>query len=111
MSEPFTIAAVGSVILTEGIKFLYTQAGEVLKRWRERKTSSAKEDTKPDDVVLALPLPPAGVLDGTLVSPMVHFDRVEPLAESMIALWTSLGTYAQGFNRLRKNPLPEPVSI
>jgi hypothetical protein len=96
MPEPFTLALVGSVVLTEGIKFLYTQAGEVLKRWRERKASAAKEDTKPAEAVLALPSPPPGVLDGTLTSPVIHFDRVEPLAESMLGLWSSLGMYAQG---------------
>ena len=36
MSEPLTLTGVGVVVLTEGIKFLYAQAGESLKRWRER---------------------------------------------------------------------------
>ena len=37
MVDPLTLSTIGAVALTEGIKFLYEQAGEVLKRWRERK--------------------------------------------------------------------------
>src|SRR5437879_6867359 len=37
MAEPLTLALVGSVILSEGVKFLYAQAGDALKRWRPRK--------------------------------------------------------------------------
>ena len=42
MAEPLTLAAVGAVVLNEGVKFLYNQAGEVLKRWRERKKGGAE---------------------------------------------------------------------
>ena len=43
MVEPITLAAVGAVALNEGVKFLYAQAGEILKRRRDRKaTESAK---------------------------------------------------------------------
>ena len=44
MADPFTLGAVGAVVLTEGIKFLYGQAGEALKRWRERKAAGKNAD-------------------------------------------------------------------
>jgi hypothetical protein len=96
MAEPITLALLGSVMLTEGIKFLYGQAGEVLKRWRERKVSSGKEAAQPAEVTLLSPTPAADVLEGTMAPPVIHFDRVEPLADSMLGLWNSVGMYAQG---------------
>ena len=41
MPDPVTLAAVGGFALTEGIKFLYGQAGEALKHWQERKKAKA----------------------------------------------------------------------
>jgi len=51
MSDPTTLsaAAIGAAALTEGIKFLYGQAGEILKRWRERKDKAAQESTAQAD--------------------------------------------------------------
>ncbi len=38
MVEPFSVGALGARAATEGIKLLYGQAGEVLRRWRDRKS-------------------------------------------------------------------------
>lgn len=40
MSDPLTLTVVGTIVITEGIKFLYSQATEVLKIWRDNKASS-----------------------------------------------------------------------
>jgi hypothetical protein len=40
MVEPITLAALGATALAEGIKFLYAQAGETIKWWRERKSAA-----------------------------------------------------------------------
>jgi hypothetical protein len=48
MVEPFSL---GAIALTDGIKFLYAQAGEILKRRRER---------------TAAPIPAPGLLEGEL---------------------------------------------
>ena len=40
MVEPFSLGALGAIALTDGIKFLYAQAGEILKRRRERKDTA-----------------------------------------------------------------------
>jgi len=61
MAEPVTLAVLGGVVLTEGIKFLYAQAGELLKAWR-----AARADKKAEPAPAPLPplSPPVGVLDG-----------------------------------------------
>jgi hypothetical protein len=41
MADPFTLAAVGAVVLTEGIKFLYGQAAELITAWRQRRRATA----------------------------------------------------------------------
>jgi choline dehydrogenase-like flavoprotein len=51
MVEPFSLGALGAIALTDGIKFLYAQAGEILKRRRER---------------TAAPTPAPGLLEGEL---------------------------------------------
>ena len=96
MVEPITLAAVGSVVLTEGIKFLYKQAGEILKHWRERQADAAKQATTAPEANVADPK----LFEGTLAPLVVHFDRVEPLAPSLKDLWVSLTTYAQGLDEV-----------
>lgn len=102
MPEPITLAAVGTLVLTEGVKFLYAQAGEVLKRWREHKTRAQAEVPATSGAAAAetAPLPPPtnglSALEGQLAPLVVDFGRVEPLADSMRDLWGTLGAYAQG---------------
>ena len=55
MADPLTLAAVGAVALTEGIKFLYGQAGETLKRWRESKGTKAATATVTEPVQVKIP--------------------------------------------------------
>lgn len=95
MPDPLTLAAIGTVALTEGIKFLYGQAGEILKRWRERKDavkdpSSQLNKIEPTDIKL-----PA-VFEGQLSTPQIHFDAVEQVEEPLRGLWKDLSEYAQG---------------
>jgi hypothetical protein len=37
MSDPSSLSTVETAVLSEGVKFLYGQAGELLRRWRERR--------------------------------------------------------------------------
>jgi hypothetical protein len=59
MPDPATITlvGVGATVLGEGIKFLFGQAGELIKRWRERrdKKAAAAEPAKPIEVRVELP--------------------------------------------------------
>jgi len=99
MVEPITLAAVGTVALTEGIKFLYAQTGEVLKRWRERReaaeSSSASHDD-PADIDTKLP----EVFEGQLVEPKIHFEAVERIHKDLQETRKSLADYAQDIEKV-----------
>src|SRR5947209_12525557 len=102
MPEPITLAVVGAVALTEGVKFLYGQAGDILKRWRERRDAAnkaegeaSKDVTQPEakePVEVKLP----EVFEGQLSSPAIHYDAVEKLQEPMDELCDKLSGYAEG---------------
>jgi hypothetical protein len=59
MPEPVTLtaASIGAVALTEGIKFLYGQAGELLKRWRERKEQTGPESGSVNSWLVTVEIP------------------------------------------------------
>lgn len=71
MTDPLTLSVLGGVALTEGVKFLYGQATELLRRRRDRKAGEA------GDAEVALP-----ELDGELELPLrpdqAVVERVEP---------------------------------
>jgi len=95
MLDPLTLSAIGAVAITEGIKFLYGQTGELLKRWRERRdaakdTSIQLNKTEPADVELPL------VFEGQLSAPQIHFDAVERVEEQLRELRKDLSDYADG---------------
>lgn len=101
MLDPLTLSAIGAVAITEGIKFLYGQAGEILKRWRERKETAKAasiqlNNTEPIDVKL----PP--IFEGHLSAPLIHFDAVERVEEQLRELRKDLSDYADGI---------EPVDV
>ena len=90
MVDPFSMGALGALVATEGIKFLYNQAAEVLKRWRDRKAGKEAEAQVP----IRVPSPEA--LQGTLESPQVDFDAVDRLHDDIRQLAGVLGNYAGG---------------
>jgi hypothetical protein len=90
MVDPFSLGALGAVAATEGIKFLYGQATEVIKRWRDRKAGKQVEAEAP------IPVAGAEVLAGELDSPKVDFDAAERLHEDIKQLASVLGNYANG---------------
>lgn len=97
MPEPLTISAIlTTAALTEGVKFLYSQAGELLKRWRDRRDAASKDAaaaapaTEPVAVVL-----PATVFAGQFLAPQIHFEELERLAEPLRQLRRELVDYAE----------------
>jgi hypothetical protein len=88
MVDPFSLGAIGALAATEGIKFLYGQAAEVLARWRERK--SGKEADAP------IPVQNAEVLEGKLDPPRIDFEAAERLHDDIKTLASVLGNYANG---------------
>ena len=95
MAEPLTLALVGTVVLTEGIKFLYAQAGEALKRWQARKQQPGDKPAT-EQVPIANP-EAAGALQGNISTPLVlDHAKLDQLAESIVGLRRALGDYADG---------------
>jgi hypothetical protein len=99
MVEPITLAAVGTVALTEGVKFLYSQTGEVLKRWRERRDAAKSGNAPPNSTEpVDIKLPDA--FEGQLSDPKIHFDVVDRLEEKLRETWRSLAEYGQGIEKV-----------
>jgi hypothetical protein len=95
MPDPITLAAVGGTVLVEGIKFLYSQAGEVLKRWRARRDAAKEEAAQPEKPEpVEIKLTPA--FEGQLTNPQIHFDAVKRLEGNLREVVKDLSTYASG---------------
>jgi hypothetical protein len=95
MADPLTLAAVGAVALTEGIKFLYQQAGEALKRWRERKAAGKSAAVESVEVQL-----PSIAFAGELERPQLHLEAVEQLEQDLRDLRAVVADYAQGIDKV-----------
>jgi hypothetical protein len=98
--DPLTLSAVGGVVLGEGIKFLYNQAGEILRRRRERRETE-EQGQAPARVPEPVPVSAPDILEGELAPVAIDFEAVERLEQEVRALRSSLQDYAEGI---------EPVS-
>lgn len=88
MADPLTLVVLGGVAATEGIKFLYGQAAEVLKGWRERRHKNAE----PVDV----PIVANDVLDAAPTTTAVDPGVVEREQRELVRLVGALSPYAHG---------------
>jgi hypothetical protein len=79
--EPITLAAVGITVLTQGITFLYAQAGEVIKRWRDKRDQP-------------VPVPENAPLNGELKPATINPSAMATLEDQIIALRAALAPYA-----------------
>jgi hypothetical protein len=97
MVDPLSLAALGAVALTEGVKFLYGQATELLKRRRERRDAAKKDEAAAE----ALPAAPEGLLDGSLALPGdVAVSDAD--ADKLTKLRSQLNAYADGLEPIRE---------
>lgn len=87
-------AAIGAVALTEGIKFLYAQAGEILKRWRERRDKVSQKATAQTDKTETIEVVLPAVFEGKLDNPTIHFDVVQESEKNLRTLYKELSEYA-----------------
>lgn len=99
MVDPFTLSAIGAVAVTEGIKFLYGQASELIKRWLDHKeaaknASSQLSATEPVDVKLP------DVFDGQLTHPQIHYDVMDRIGDQLRELRKDLADYADGIEKV-----------
>lgn len=102
--EPLTLTAVSAMVLSEGIKFLYGQAGELLKRRRERHDrENAGEAQQPtESVPLTVQVP--AILEGQFNTPIVHYDRLDETQEQLRTLRQSLNDYVDGIEEVDVDP-------
>jgi hypothetical protein len=100
MVDPITLTSVGTVVIAEGIKFLYGQATELLKRWRDRSESDAAAAvaTEPTGLVL-----PSDVFDGQLVNPVIHYIELEKVRAALSAHRRVLADYGDGIAAIDLN--------
>jgi hypothetical protein len=99
MPDPITIASVSAIVLTEGIKFLYGQASDVIKRWNDRRNKSHQEQTEsklPEKEAVALPAMPLEIFQGQLTPPDIHYAQVEKVYEPLSKLRRELLDYQDG---------------
>jgi exonuclease VII small subunit len=92
MPDPITLSGIGAVALTEGIKFFYSQAGEVLKRWREHRKVPSEAGNK----TIPITATPPSIFEGKLAPLEIHLDMVKPLEEHLLKLRASLTNYNDG---------------
>ena len=92
MPEPITLTTVGIVALTQGVKFLYSQAGEFLAQWRRRKEASATPETKE---VSTMPVPP-NVFDGPLALNDADLSILDDVGKDMLTAKKELANVVDG---------------
>ncbi len=93
MVDPLSATAIGAVVLTEGIKFLYNQAGELLKRYRERKQNAGTEPPAGAEPLLQLP---PDIVEGSASPAAPDYAVVEKLEQSLLEMRRPLADYAEG---------------
>jgi hypothetical protein len=89
MADPVTLALLGGAAATEGVKFLYAQAGEMLKAWRTRREERRKD-------ALEVPIVETGALDAAPAGAEVDAEVLARHGDAMVELWARLAPYAQG---------------
>lgn len=90
MADPLTLAGVGVWALSEGVKFLFQEAGEALKLWRAgkaaRDAAAAKAAAAAPPAPSLATKPPAAAFEGTLAvakpNPEVVAQVEEPLKKA-----------------------------
>jgi len=96
--EPLTLTVLGAEALKQGIQFLYAQAGEVLKRWRERR------DGESADSIVPVVNTASAVLDIAPDHLQVDFGALDKLEPEIRSLRTALMDYATGVETVAPDP-------
>lgn len=104
MADPLTLTVLGAVAATEGIKFLYGQASELLKAWRERRAAASaaavasveSAESVESGEALVVPVIATEILDGEPVGDTVDTEVVAQEQRAFVQLAGALSPYAQG---------------
>ncbi|MEA2202839.1 MAG: hypothetical protein QOI89_3544 [Solirubrobacteraceae bacterium] len=94
MPDPVTLTVLGGVAATEGIKFLYGQAAELLQAWRERRGKVDAGDAPPSQ--LTVPILDNEVLDGAPAQPIADATVLDRESKSLVRLLGVLSPYVHG---------------
>ncbi|MFF8711799.1 hypothetical protein ACF07T_10190 [Streptomyces sp. NPDC015184] len=93
--EPITLAVLSSVVLTEGVRFLYEQAGELLQRRRDRDGADDAEGVGAGDPV-TLDVTGPGLFPATVEPVRADTEVVQRFRADLTAFWQVLAPYANG---------------
>src|SRR5829696_109623 len=93
MPDPLTLTALGGLVATEGIKFLFSQASEVLRAWRERRAKKAAGELVSDR--LDVPVQPSDALDASPTTQTVDLEVLDQENKSLRELVGKVAPYAQ----------------
>ena len=98
MSDPLaSLAILGPAALTEGVRFLYDQAGELLKRRRDRReVGKASAASQPGEVAAAS----ARDLEGALAPLVVDANALEQVEQCIREFRDALQGYVEGHKRI-----------
>ncbi|MEO6550841.1 MAG: hypothetical protein ABIN94_22755 [Ferruginibacter sp.] len=100
MADTITLAVLGGTVLTEGIKFLYGQASDIIKRWKDRKVDKTTDRKEGIAAVTSVEMTLPSVFGGQLNKPSIDFDMVEALAPSIETLREALTEHANSAETL-----------
>jgi len=93
MVEPLSLSVLGGVMLTEGVRFLYDQAFELIKTARDRRREAREGKALPDRV--DVPIVANTVLDGPVTS-SVDATVLDAQHAELLRLAGALAPYASG---------------
>jgi hypothetical protein len=93
MVDPLSLSVLGGVAVTEGIKFLYGQATELLKRRAARKEAEARGETGAAE---PMKFEAPQLLQGELAAVVEDERTVDDLAEELNTLRKDLTDYMDG---------------
>lgn len=91
VTDPLTWATLGGTAATESIKFLFAQATEVLKAWRDRRQRNS-------DDALEVPVAETDVLDGVPVGVELDTGTIQLEEATLVRLIQDLAPYAVGLS-------------
>jgi hypothetical protein len=93
MADPVTWTVLGSWAAAEGIKFLYGQANELIKAWRERHRQ--REAGQLLTAELSVPVIATDALDGAPADPVVDAELLDKEKPALSQLVGDLTLYVQ----------------
>lgn len=98
MADPVTITlgSLGAVALAEGIKFLYGQAGDLIRRWRDRREK--KQEVSGERASVSLP---EDVFEGQLRDPVIDFEALDAATKELSRIRQDLTPYVDGIEEVR----------